>query len=291
MWGHEDLAFMFSDRDYYRNNGNPLDPRNPRGYSGVTLIILANIFFFLLQCVFRDGTLEYMLALDATHPMQVWRLVGYQFLHGNFTHILLNMYGVWLFGRIVEGALGKSRFLSLYLFSGILGGVFFLLANSGTEAMCVGASGAEFGVMVAAAIAFPKMQFFLFFPPLPVRLWVLALVYCAIEICSLGGPLDGVAHMAHLGGALGGLLYMHRLLTHTRRNATRGRRGTNPFAGGRPPRNPSTPPPEQDFSDVTYDQAELDRILDKVSRQGFGQLTRREQSVLRKASQELKKRQ
>jgi membrane associated rhomboid family serine protease len=280
---------MFSDRDYYRNSGNPLDPRNPNGFSGVTLVILANALFFLLQCIGNDF-LEGLLALDAQHPLQVWRLVGYQFLHGSFTHILLNMYGVWLFGRLVEAALGKMRFLSLYLFSGILGGVFFLLANSGTSARCVGASGAEFGVMVAAAIAFPKVQFFLLFPPLPVRLWALALVYCAIEICSLGGPLDGVAHMAHLGGALGGLLYMQRLLVHSRRNTSRSR-GANPFAGGRAPRRPSTPPPEQDFGDVTYDQAELDRILDKVSRQGFGQLTPREQAVLRKASQELKKRQ
>ncbi len=283
---------MFSDRDYYRNNGNPLDPRNPRGFSGVSLIILANVFFFLLQCL-GNGFLESIFALDASRPLQVWRLVGYQFLHGNFTHILLNMYGVWLFGRWVEMALGKMRFLSLYLFSGILGGVFFLLANSGTDAGCVGASGAEFGVMVAAAIAFPKMQFFLLFPPLPVRLWVLALVYCAIEVLSLGGPLDGVAHMAHLGGALGGLIYMHRLLVHGGRRNSRGRSG-NPFAGGRASRNsPAGPsaPPKQDFGDVTYDQAELDRILDKVSRQGFGQLTPREQAVLRKASQELKKRQ
>ena len=195
------------------------------------------------------------------------------------------MYGLWLFGRDLEGLIGKARLIILYLFCGVLGGIFFLIANWGTPAGCIGASGAEFGIMVATAIAFPKATFFLIFPPLPVKLWVLALVYVGLELIeNFNGAQDGIAHMAHLGGALGGLLYMKRLVASAMGSAPRTRR-TAP----RPTPEPATA--YDDSEPYAFDQKELDRILDKMSRQGYGQLTERERNSLRRFSEELKKRQ
>ncbi len=278
---------MLSDRDYYSRPPR----RNPwefSSWSGVsTLIYLNAIVFLVVALLDGHGTLTQAFALVGNKPWQLWRLVTYQFLHANFSHIFMNMYGVWLFGRMVEQALGKTRFLLLYFFSGILGGVFFLLANQGSPVYCVGASGAEFGVMVAAALAFPQAQFFLLLPPIPVRLWVLALGYCVLEVVMLNDN-GSIAHIAHLGGALGGFLFMRRLMGLSRRS---------PFSR-EPGRRPSPPPPrrppfssrESDVSDAPIDSEELNRILDKLSRQGIDQLTPREKASLSRAAEALKHR-
>ena len=272
---------MFSERDYYRNP----EPRR-RGFAGMSgtgTLILINIACFVLANLSDFFLNKTFLAANA--PLQVWRLFTYQFIHKDFWHIFLNMYGLWLFGRYLEGLIGKARLIILYLFCGVLGGIFFLIANWGTPAGCIGASGAEFGIMVATAIAFPKVTFFLIFPPLPVKLWVLALVYVGLElIANFNGSQDGIAHMAHLGGALGGLLYMKRLIASAMGSAPRTRRTA--------PRPTPEPAPAYDDSEpYAFDQKELDRILDKMSRQGYGQLTERERNSLRRFSEELKKRQ
>ena len=117
---------------------------------------------------------------------------------------------------------------------------------------------------------------------------VLVLLYCGIELFSeMSGGDRGVAHLAHLGGALGGFLFMRRLGTlkiffkhNDNRHGTSGRQP--------PPRQP-TPPP-MDNTPFVFDQAEINRILDKMSRQGYEQLTDRERWTLQKASEELKRR-
>ncbi|MGN0866253.1 MAG: rhomboid family intramembrane serine protease [Oligosphaeraceae bacterium] len=278
---------MLSDRDYYSRPPR----RNPWGFSawtGVATLIYLNAIVFLVGGLLDgNGNLVRAFALVGDKPWQLWRLVTYQFLHASLSHILMNMYGVWLFGRMVEQALGKARFLLLYLFSGVLGGVFFLLANQGSPAYCVGASGAEFGVMVAAALAFPQARFFLLLPPIPVRLWVLALVYCILEVLMLHDN-GSIAHIAHLGGALGGFLFMRRLMRPARRSPfdrDPGRQRHSP-----PPPRPPFSPQESDVSDAPIDSEELNRILDKLSRQGIDQLTPREKASLSRAAEALKHR-
>lgn len=278
---------MLNERDYFRRRPPRQGGWNPSSLSGVWTVICINAIVFLLQLLGGDTFLTYAFSLLGNRPGELWRLVTYQFLHASPSHVLMNMYGVWLFGRMVEQVLGKTRFLILYLFSGVLGGVFFLLANWGNPVPCVGASGAEFGVMVAAALAFPQAQFFLLIPPIPVRLWALALFYCILEIITLPAN-DSIAHMAHLGGALGGFLFMTRLL------------GRSPFSFGRrrprrpfppPPRNPHSPPGDDgDYANAPIDPKELNRILDKMSRQGIDQLTPRERASLNRAAEELKRR-
>ena len=274
---------MFSDRDYYRRQ-----PSYQRGwhFSAVTTLILINCACFLLSSInphILDRT-----ALVGLVPGQVWRLVTYQFFHASFGHIFWNMYGLWLFGSMLERVLGKTRIYVLYLFSGVIGGLCFLLANWGSRAGCVGASGSEFGLMVAAAVAFPKADFFLIFPPVRLRLWVLAAIWCGLEVVyQLGGAQGGVAHLAHLGGALGGLLFMKRLLDASRRNG--GARSNFWQRRPQPPR-PEPEPTYDPSAPFVFDQTELNRILDKMSRQGYDQLTSAEKMTLKRAADELKKR-
>lgn len=275
---------MLNERDYYRNP-NPYRRPQRQGFSAVWTLIFINLACFLLQSL--NENILGLFALDSRVPFQVWRLVSYQFFHAGFSHLFWNMYGVWLFGRMLEMVLGKTRFYILYLFSGVLGGIFFLLANMGSPAGagCIGASGAEFGVMVATAVAFPQAEFLMLLPPIRLKLWVLALIYCGLEIfLQFGGISQGIAHMAHLGGALGGFIFMRELLYIARHHHGRDRR----------PEPEPTPEPEPDPIDdsqepFVFNQDELNRILDKVSRQGYAQLTAEEKRTLRRAANELKK--
>ncbi len=286
---------MLNERDYFRRNDNGY---RPQGYwarhSIIFHIIIVNVVLFFLS---SEAMEESFALLSGQGLRQPWRLVTYQFLHAGFAHIFFNMYGLWIFGRMVEEVLGRTRFLMMYLFSGVLGGLFFLIANANAFAACVGASGAVFGVMVAAAMVNPNARFLLLIPPIPVRLWVLVAVYCGIEVFqALMNSRGNIAHMAHLGGALGGFLFMHRLARANGcpqwlRNlftATTKRPRPTPSSGTgyRPPS--STPP--ADDGPYTINQEELNRLLDKIARQGYEQLTETEKETLRRSSEELKRR-
>lgn len=285
---------MLSDRDYFnqRPSGNNFWQR----HSAIFLLILANVVIHLLVML-TGGTGAYgrppsllvvcgaLLTGNSSFAWQLWRLVTYQFLHADFWHLFFNMYGVWLFGGMVEQRLGKTKTLTLYFFSGILGGIFFVLANWNSGASCVGASGSLFGLMVAAAIAFPQARMLLLIPPIPIRLWVMVVIYCAIEVLySLSGAGGNVAHLAHLGGALGGLLFMYRPFTQLFSGRMRWR-SSNRWSAPPPPR--TTPP--RNSQPFAFSQEELNRILDKMSRQGYAQLTEDEKEYLRQSSEELKR--
>lgn len=275
---------MFSDRDYYRQQSSSQRGWN---FSAITTLIFINCACFLLSSI-NPHILD-RVVLNGLVPGQLWRLVTYQFFHANFGHIFWNMYGLWLFGSMLERVLGRTRIYVLYLFSGVIGGLCFLLANWGSPAGCLGASGAEFGLMVAAAVAFPKAEFFLLLPPVRLKLWVMASIWCGLEVIyQLSNVQGNVAHLAHLGGALGGLLFMKRLLEVSRRNGGSGRG----FWQRRPqPSRPAAEPEPMYDSSVpfVFDQAELNRILDKMSRQGYDQLTSAEKVTLKRAAEELKK--
>ena len=119
------------DRDYMRSREErgPLGWLNPNG-SMVKALILANVAVFLLDALSNHALTDLLML----HPwyishLQLWRLFSYQFAHGGFMHLLFNMYGLWLFGQGVEQLLGPRRFLQLYLFSGVVGALIWLLAN------------------------------------------------------------------------------------------------------------------------------------------------------------------
>jgi len=305
---------MLSEREYYRQRGGGggSGGGGPRqywqGHSIIFHLIIINVALFLLS---RGGAFFESMALVSGQGLlwQPWRLATYQFLHGDFGHILFNMYALWLFGRMVEGALGRTRFLCMYFFSGIIGGLFFLLANAGHPSVCVGASGSIFGVMVAAAMLYPDARFMFIFPPIPIKLWTLATIYCLWEILSIIGQTGGsIAHCAHLGGALGGFLFMRRLARGTNSaswlkrlfdgSLFRGSGTTSSSSSGSGSSSEKRSsweynrPSESHSSGGSYDidQEELNRILDKMARQGYEQLTEAERESLRRSSEELKRR-
>ena len=121
---------MLSDRDYmYRDYGERRD------ISLILPIIVLNIVIFLFTQYGGNASSpilrNFLLHSYYIRHGQVWRLVTYQFLHGGFPHIFFNMWGLYMFGRLAEQTLGTRKFLVLYLLSGVIGGLAWLLFNWG----------------------------------------------------------------------------------------------------------------------------------------------------------------
>jgi membrane associated rhomboid family serine protease len=248
---------------YYR----PFDETFPEG---VKLLLIANAAAFVLQLIVPGLTPLFGLTpADVVGRLRLWQPVTYMFLHGGIFHILFNLLILWMMGGEVERFWGKREFLRYYFICGL--GAAALAFVFAWDRLVIGASGAIFGVMVAFARLFPDRIIYLWFV-VPVPAKYLVLILFALELLVVGSR-DGVAHFAHVGGAITGFLYLRygwrdRLTLEGVTHRWRRRRLTL-HAGGR----------------ATGDEAaEIDRILDKISRSGLASLTPEESRILQRAS-------
>lgn len=229
--------------------------------------------------------------------LQVWRLLTFQFLHdpNSILHLFFNMFGLWIFGSMVEQVLGRRKYLAFYLVCGIMGGVLYVFLNllgmmginlpgvldSDPRSPLVGASAGVFGVIIACAYLAPNAVVQLIFPPIPLKMKYFAYGYVGLALFNLlvsGRNAGGDA--AHIGGAIAGYFFIrnpHHLLDFFdilgNSKKPRGPRGPR----GRPGKPGKPRAPSED---------EIDRILDKVNLKGIQSLTAKEKRVLEKASRE-----
>jgi membrane associated rhomboid family serine protease len=163
------------------------------------------------------------------------------FLHGSFTHILFNMFALWMFGSVIERVWGPKKFLFYYIVCGVGAGIVQELVQYGSYMAqglaayqyvnmggaqismdsyinlwtTIGASGAVYGILLAFGMIFPNERLFIIPFPFPIKAKWLIVGYIAIELFSaMSGPGDGVAHMAHLGGMLFGFLLIRYWRNH-----------------------------------------------------------------------------
>lgn len=178
-------------------------------------LIIINALVFAAQLLFRSrypvtGLIGlWPLNSGAFRPYQ---MVTHMFAHDpyGFTHILFNMFSLWMFGRVLENVWGGKRFLLFYLVCGLGAAVAHLIVQrfTGGYLPTVGASGAIMGIMAAFAYLFPNTELFLYFIPIPIKAKWAVLGYVAIDLFSGVARVSGdrVAHFAHLGGALTGFI-------------------------------------------------------------------------------------
>ena len=293
------------DRDYYRHKGRS-------GIGGLsrlsvnTWIICINLAVFALQYLLyaqlhRDPLTElghfstYKVTLGG--GLEFWRFITFQFLHAGITHVGFNMLGLYVFGGMVEEYLGSKKYLAFYLTCGIFGAFTYLLLNlAGTivahpfpfliqnsvNTPLVGASAGVLGVIMACAYIAPDMQVQLMFPPVTVRVKLLAYFYVTIAVLSLflhGSNAGGEA--AHLGGAAAGFFFI--------RNSHLLRDFFDVFNDSRKQRARARPGfPSMTMSPREREEAEreVNRILDKVRTSGIDSLTEAEKATLRRDTDE-----
>lgn len=172
----------------------------------VLRILIANaVVFVVIQTspgLYRDLAFIPQVAL-----FRPWTVVTYMFLHANFGHVFFNMLGVFFFGPRLEMKLGGSAFVRFYLLSGI-GGALFQTVFA-TAAPMVGASAGVYAVLVGFAYYWPRETILLFPIPIPIQAWILVSAFVVMSIYSgVTGSAAGVAHFAHLGGAVVGFLFL-----------------------------------------------------------------------------------
>ncbi len=302
------------DRDYYR----------PSGFGGFSffppviknLLIINGIVFFI-QIITQNIVIGNMLIANwislvfgiiplsgfGDYIFLPWQLITYQFLHGDFGHILINMFILWMFGIEIENLWGSKKFLIYYLGCGVVAGLFqlFLAPILGSVGgPTIGASGAVFGVMIAFAMFFPDRYIYLYFL-IPVKAKYLIVFIMAIEFMSVG-DMSFTAHLAHIGGAVAGFLFVmydrrrginvENLFSSLKDKfstpASNEQKFRRSFSFG----SKNNDVQEASFYDIAndkknqskVDQEEIDRILDKISESGYQNLTEREKKILFEAS-------
>jgi membrane associated rhomboid family serine protease len=166
---------------------------------GLNILVYVAIYFL----GFRD--LIYYLSMVPGLVMRgwLWTFVSYMFVHGGFSHILFNMFALFIFGTPVERQMGSREFLLFYFVTGTLAGLFsfivYILTGS-YGVILMGASGAIFAVELAYATFFPDSIIYLW-GILPLRAPVMVLGFTALELASsVFGVRSGVAHFTHLAG-------------------------------------------------------------------------------------------
>lgn len=303
---------MLDDRSYMRTPQHRPGP----GLPAWAILMIVNVGAFMLQMFlsFNEGAslrFHKLFALSTygiSHGF-VWQLITFQFLHGGMFHLLGNMIGLYFFGRFVEETFGRSSFLKMYLWSGMLGGVLQVLAGFAFRdifgGMVLGASAGVMALIAAFATAQPyhRITLLIFFV-LPVSFQARFILWGAIFLTGMGivGAFAGGAHSggaqvadwAHAGGIIGGIVFIKcfvqgsglerfPLLKYLVSGAFF-RRGLRPrvSVGGARRRPPRMEVVEEDDTPEDISR-QVDPILDKISQHGIQSLTARERKILEKA--------
>ena len=309
------------DRDYFRDDNN--DGRRPRrkrsnggpipaNWSVTAILIAANVLLFFVNSA-TGGALFSKIALAGTlvdQPTQWYRFLTYGFAHdpNGLTHLLFNMLGLFFFGPHIERIYGRREFAFFYLAAVLVGGVVWGVLNAGEPAVCLGASGAISAVVLLFAFHYPHAQI-LIFGLIPTPAWLAGGLFVAwdafgaIQARAGGG---GIAHDVHLAGAAFALFYYLVGLNFSELSVGKGRNRKSlrrwldkrERAKKNAESGPSTVPFKRDDAAKVADaiaferlEAEVDRLLLKISESGEESLTEVERETLRRASREYQKRQ
>jgi rhomboid protease GluP len=303
---------MLEDRQYMRRS--PFDAK----LSATVVLVLINVVAFIVECAHYGYPPQissrlhpdyFALSTDGLRQGYVWQLLTFQFMHAGFFHLFFNCWAIYVFGRALESALGRGRFLALYFSSGVVGGLVQTLAgalaerympNSGWAlrfaAPVVGASAGGLGLIAAFAMLYPEQPLILllYFIPVQMRAKFVLLISALLAVAGIVFPVKNMADFAHIGGMLTGILFIRYAHNwqwpHFRR------------AGRPPPRRLVRVPSEEyapwgrnkslaeDLPPDDFLSKEVDPILDKISARGIQSLTERERKILETARAKMGKR-
>ena len=212
----------------------------------IKALIIVNIILFVApQIINLDLTNIFALHFPKNNHFGIWQYITHMFMHGSPSHILFNMFGLWMFGSPLEQMWGRQKFLFFYFSAGLGAAALQMLvyninvqtlydvielnnlslsdpgmllnymsqndynqAISSFNSVMVGASGAIYGVLVAFAFSFPNSKLMLLFPPIPIKAkyFVPLLILMDLFFGLSSFSIGSIAHFAHIGGALIGLV-------------------------------------------------------------------------------------
>jgi len=289
----------------------------PQGFSILptvvkNLLIINGIFFLAtitMDYVWHIDLAQYLgLHYIGASDFRPYQFVTYMFMHGSFAHLFFNMFALWMFGNAIENAWGSKRFLIYYMVCGLGAGVvqeivqyiqyadafvgydnvrisanqIVTVAEYLNMLTTVGASGAVYGILLAFGMTWPNSRIYIYFA-IPIKAKWFVIIYGVLELFSGFRGVDNVAHFAHLGGMIFGLL----LILYWRRNEfnwipkfkiKRNKNYSDDYNYNRPKSD------EQYNRERADNQKKIDEILDKISKNGYESLTKEEKDFLFKQS-------
>lgn len=288
-------------------------------------LLIINVLMFLATVTLERFNIDlngiFGLHFFKASNFRPYQIITYMFMHGNFGHLFFNMFALWMFGNTLENIWGSKRFLLFYMVCGIgaglcqelvqyiqyatslanyanvnLGGQVVPMATYLNMMNTVGASGAIYGLLLAFGMMFPdSMIYFYFLIPIKAKWFVIG--YAVVELISGLTGFDNVAHFAHLGGMLFGLL----LILYWRKNPAgpnkdfrklkevfqswkqKSRTKYTPFEEVRD--EPKVPRDDGEYNRQRAErERDVDALLDKISKSGYASLTDEEKEFLFKNS-------
>ncbi len=263
--------------------------RRPQMPQAVKFLLIANVVIYILQ-VFLDrpvpgypvGRISAWFGVTVGGYWQLWRYVSFQFLHGGPWHLGFNMLALFFLGGLLERTWGKKVFLTFYLSCGVVAGLAYVAIGGiyglPADMPIIGASGGVYGILLACAVLFPHIKLLLYFI-LPISIRVLSVViFGAMMLLVLQALVRGQAmsDVAHLGGAIGAAFWLW-ILPQLRSSVSRSRTKINDGAWKRK------------MQQKQAEQDEIDRILDKIRREGLGNLSHSEKHKLQEATRRQRK--
>jgi len=285
--GLHDRPYMKeSGGGYGRGPGRGITFGMPKPPRAVKVLLLINVVVFVVQIFmdnstprFRFGLLSTWFGVTLEGFWQLWRYVTFQFLHGGFWHILLNMLGVYILGSPLEREWGTRRFVTFYLLCGVVSGVTYVVVGAlyrqPAWVPLIGASGGVYGLILACAVLFPHIQIIFLFFPVPIRFAALiifgAMIIVVLQAFSAGRFDQAMSDVCHFGGAVTAAVWIWgipRLRGAALQANVKRRHGAW----------------ERKVRREGEEDAEVDRILQKIKDEGLSSLTRSERRTLQDAT-------
>ena len=254
----------------------------------IRTLVLVNVVVYILQSL--SGKEDVFFRLFGLVPssflseLMIWQPFTYMFFHAPFyssvgiSHILLNMLGLWVFGRELEQAWGKNNFLKYYFVTGIGSGLVTFLFQINSDSPVIGASGAVYGVLLAYGLSYPNRMLYIW-GIIPVKSLWLVIIMGAIAFFGLLGNADGISHVTHISGMVIGYFMLNKKW-RWRELLFKIRKKTIEFQVQRH---------EEKVAKKIMLKKDIDLILDKIQKEGFSSLTSKEKNKLYDASKNMSK--
>ncbi len=273
------------------------------------ILLTTKIVFYFLQpdtSLFASQVLQYFILPSKLSTLigRPWTLLTFMFSHNLVLHILSNMIWLWVFGYILQQIAGNRKLIPIYIYGGLTGALFFILANYSIPSLrpfvqasyLEGANASTMAVAVATTALAPGFKFYRNIKG-GIPIWVLTAIYILIDIAGVAS-FSIAESLAHLGGAFAGFLFVYFLkrgidtsewmnqffewfinLYNPKKKYERKKNVRNKIFYNTEGRKPYQKKP-------IVNQQKIDQILDKINQQGFQFLTDEEKRILKKASEE-----
>jgi len=246
----------------------------------IKILVSVNFGIFLLQTIASTEGLFFplfgLVPKLVWSEFMLWQPFTYLFFHGGIWHVLINMFVLWMFGSELERLWGKNHFLKFYFVTGIGAGLITMLFGLNSMTPIVGASGAVYGVLLAYGLTYPNRTIYLY-GIIPIKSLWFVIGIGIIAFMSSFDDISQISHLTHLSGMVIGYLMLKRPVRFNDLWFTIRKRTLEYKI-------------KHEEKKVTQHQAierEIDRILDKINREGFDSLTEEEHDRLYKGSQSL----